>query len=623
MNPDTNVSRANFTDAVRGWTQWSGRVVATEYDPAGRIAGVRPAASTSYYAGAASTDPVNRLQYAAHGAMSALQLGNGLWEHTTFNSRLQPTEIGLGATSADANHLRLSYSYGTTENNGNVRTQTITAPNLTLQQTYTYDELNRLATAQESTGTQQVWQQSYSYDRYGNRAVAAGSFILNAAQTPQSLAAFTANTNRLTNGSYDNAGNLTVDAEGHTYAYDGENRQLSYDGGASSSGGANYYYDGDGRRVKKVAGVVTTIFVYNVLGQLVAEYMENQPQSQSSGTSYVTVDTLGSTRARSDAAGVVKERHDYLPFGEELYAAGGRSTVPGYMQDSVRQKFTGYERDNETGLDYAQARYYSSTQGRFTSVDPFNPILNKQASANPRAAGSEFIVWISKPQRWNRYTYALNNPLRYLDQDGEDPQEALEALSKAVQRLGRFSELARGMVTTGKVTVYTTATQIALESLFGKEVVFKAGNLKRASEIEFAKEVSAFEGRSFLGMDKAGMDGFLHDGQLPTSNPQPIQLQENSRGGMSRIEDDAFEHEYSAQRARLKNLDLYVKATDKDVTVASVLNSIKNWGDRGGLVTLTNRGTFKSVTILAQDGVVRVDRGKVYSCDSSGRCHSQ
>ena len=401
--PNYTYDRAGHLTAQ---TYPSGRIVTTEYDAAGRIAGVKNQTG-SYYAGAAATDATNRFQYAAHGALAALRLGNGLWEHTNFNSRLQPTEIGLGGTSADSIHLRLGYSYGTTENNGNLRTQTITAPNLTLQQSYTYDEVNRLETAREMNGAQPVWQQSYGYDRYGNRAVLPGSLILNAAQTPQSLSAFTANTNRLTNGSYDNAGNLTVDAEGHTYAYDGENRQTSYDGGASSSGGANYSYDGDGRRVKKVAGVVTTLFVYNALGQVVAEYAENQPPSNSSGTSYLTADALGSIRARTDAAGVVKERHDYLPFGEELYAAGGRSTVPGYMQDSVRQKFTSKERDNETGLDYFLARYYSSAQGRFTSVDPL--------MASARTAD---------PQTWNRYSYTWNNPINLIDPLGLDPQDS-------------------------------------------------------------------------------------------------------------------------------------------------------------------------------------------------------
>jgi RHS repeat-associated protein len=67
--------------------------------------------------------------------------------------------------------------------------------------------------------------------------------------------------------------------------------------------------------------------------------------------------------------------------------------------DGVRQKFTGYERDSETGLDYAKARYYSSTQGRFTGVDPI--------SGRP-----------GDPQSWNRYTYVGNNPLVFTDPSG-------------------------------------------------------------------------------------------------------------------------------------------------------------------------------------------------------------
>jgi RHS repeat-associated protein len=94
-------------------------------------------------------------------------------------------------------------------------------------------------------------------------------------------------------------------------------------------------------------------------------------------------------------------RHDYLPFGEELGAgAGGRAQGYGAV-DNVRQQFTGYERDGETNLDYAQARYFASTQGRFTSVDPL------LASGRPPG-----------PQTWNRYAYALNSPLRYTDPTG-------------------------------------------------------------------------------------------------------------------------------------------------------------------------------------------------------------
>ena len=152
----------------------SGRVVMTEYDAAGRIAGVKNAMSGSYYAGAVGTDAANRIQYSAHGAVSAMKLGNGLWEHTNYNSRLQPTQIGLGTLSTNSSLWQLDYSYGMTDNNGNVRTQTLTLPGgLSLAQSYEYDAVNRLKLAQENNGSS--WKQVYAYDQYGNRTFETGT----------------------------------------------------------------------------------------------------------------------------------------------------------------------------------------------------------------------------------------------------------------------------------------------------------------------------------------------------------------------------------------------------------------------------------------------------------------
>jgi RHS repeat-associated protein len=66
-----------------------------------------------------------------------------------------------------------------------------------------------------------------------------------------------------------------------------------------------------------------------------------------------------------------------------------------------RYQFTGKERDGETGLDDFGARYYASNMGRFMSPDPL------LASAT-----------LENPQSWNRYSYALNNPLRLTDPEG-------------------------------------------------------------------------------------------------------------------------------------------------------------------------------------------------------------
>lgn len=111
---------------------------------------------------------------------------------------------------------------------------------------------------------------------------------------------------------------------------------------------------------------------------------------------------------------VTGQRHDFLPFGESIPAGlNGRLATDGYGASenlSVLNKlFTGKERDAETNLDYFGARYMSAAQGRFSSPDPFIPIGLKP---------KEFLGWISNPQRWNRYAYALNNPLRFIDPTG-------------------------------------------------------------------------------------------------------------------------------------------------------------------------------------------------------------
>ena len=119
------------------------------------------------------------------------------------------------------------------------------------------------------------------------------------------------------------------------------------------------------------------------------------------GTSYLTADMLGSTRAITDPAERVRARHDYLPFGEEIGAGvAGRTTGQGYVRiaDGNRKRWAQLERDDETGLDYANARYYSNLHGRFTSPDP---ILSSGR--------------IEAPQTWNKYHYALGNPLKYSD----------------------------------------------------------------------------------------------------------------------------------------------------------------------------------------------------------------
>jgi RHS repeat-associated protein len=108
-------------------------------------------------------------------------------------------------------------------------------------------------------------------------------------------------------------------------------------------------------------------------------------------TTYYHDDHLGTSQVLTSGLGYPIWQGTFLPFGQEY---NPQITTNHY-------KFTGKERDSETGLDYFGARYYAGAMGRFITPDPL------------MASGH-----VSDPQSWNRYTYTLNNPLRYTDPTG-------------------------------------------------------------------------------------------------------------------------------------------------------------------------------------------------------------
>jgi RHS repeat-associated protein len=264
--------------------------------------------------------------------------------------------------------------------------------------------LYRVTEAKEASNSTQTWKQIFGYDRYGNRTTHE-KYIGTTQQTLDAVThpAIDNTKNRFSTGqgyTFDENGNIVVDAQGRQFVFNGDNKQTEVKD-ASNNVIGEYFYDGEGKRIKKVAGDQTTIFVYSG-AKLIAEYSTETPP-QNPTTSYTITDQLGSPRIIVNSLGEVVSRRDFMPFGEELEADGTyRTTTQKYGQpDRVRQRFTGYQKDEETGLDFAEARMYQNLHGRFTVVDP---LLASGKSADP--------------QTFNRYVYVLNNPLILTDPSG-------------------------------------------------------------------------------------------------------------------------------------------------------------------------------------------------------------
>lgn len=402
----TTEYKYNLSGALSEETYPSTRVVKNVLDANGNLEMVQSKKNQT----AGFFDYGKNFTYTGAGAVSSMQLGNGRWESTTFNSRLQPTQVALGTLQNGADKLKLNYDYGTTNNNGDVLSQTITVPmagsaaGFTAAQNYSYDSLNRLKSAQEIINSSQSWKQTFVFDRYGNRNfdTANTTTLGSCPAANQCNPAVDVANNKFTTGqgySYDLAGNIISDAQGRTFNYDAENKQKSVASSGSSLG--TYFYDGDGKRVKKLVGTETTIFVYDAAGKMVAEYTTSAPTTTQ--VSYLTSDALGTPRINTDANGNVMARHDYMPFGEEIDSTitSVRNVNLNYGDDGIKKKFTAYERDLESSLDFAEARMYNFNYGRFTTSDPL------------LASGR-----IEDPQTWNRYAYVLNNPLNYVDPTG-------------------------------------------------------------------------------------------------------------------------------------------------------------------------------------------------------------
>jgi len=294
-------------------------------------------------------------------------------------------------------------------------------------QLFSYDSLNRLATAetlhqnqpwwQGDSPTAECWGEQFNYDPWGNLTGISpvSSAYTGCTQENWSMTATTKNQLQDTNNDhvYDAAGNLIQPGPiGGPYVFDAENH-------LTSAGGIAYLYDGDGKRVGKAPANTPTqpnyLYWYGTGFQILEEtdgagnyeyfnaYFNGMFLARSEPDNWVDhffLDALGNVRSVYGDGDPDGGASDYYPFGGERPIPSCCPTNPGGV--NVPFKFTGKERDSESGLDNFGARYDSSSIGRFMSADQLGP------GQHP-----------GNPQTWNLYSYVLNNPLKLVDPTGE------------------------------------------------------------------------------------------------------------------------------------------------------------------------------------------------------------
>ncbi len=332
-------------------------------------------------------DPANRL----------LSISGNLNESRTYNVMGQLTQITSGWYGTPM--LNVSYNYSSTQNNGKVASQT---DHMSGEQVvYAYDALNRLASA---GATNSSWGQSYAYDGFGNlldQTVTAGT-------APSLSVVYNAATNQQTTDCTDANGNVlgaTVGGNcyGPSYSYDAKNRI------SAAAGGTMFYtYAPDNKRVWRYGtdgnGTQTSseIAFWSVTGKKLFTCNLTPGTAVLQNNVYVEILNCPIVAANSYFGGKLISNGILFPVQDRLGSIGkfypwGQEKPSATTNNT--EKFTGYFRDSETGLDYADQRYHQPGMGRFLSVDRGAPTPNN-------------------PGSWNRYAYVQGDPVNSADHSG-------------------------------------------------------------------------------------------------------------------------------------------------------------------------------------------------------------
>lgn len=439
--------------------------------------------------------------YSAAGPMTSITYGNGVAMSIGLDSRYRIKSIKSPSSSGTI--LNLTYGY-TGENVTGITDVRDSSKSMT----FGYDNRDRMTSA-SATG---LWGSlTFAYDDLGNRTSETRTGLSTSVTYNYTSNRLTSTTGgRAATYAYDTNGRMnsrTISGAtcGFTWAGDSYLTQTSVSGGSTTS----YAYDPDGLRVRSTNSSGTSYYVHDLFGNILAEYNSSGTLTEEHvyvnsfciarfvGTTptYLHFDALGTPLAHTNSSASVIWRGAYEPFGSEAYAS---------TTTTENQKFAGKELDTDISLYYFGARYHDPLIGRFVSVD--------------KVVGDPAI-----PQGLNRYSYSVNNPIRYSDPSGNIFDTVLDVIGVAIDIHAIYTEgattenlvmlgadlagaLIPGLPSPGAMKLGKRALEAAGEAKVGSEMVKGA-----ARSLENAGEALAEHGFCFV----AGTLVWTEDGLKP------------------------------------------------------------------------------------------------------------
>ncbi len=428
-NNEGQVASVTYPQRFEGNYQ-TRREVNHGFDSMARLNSVQTKLGTEWDPSPGWQSVISGVQFNAFGAVTSLN-HLGVTESRSYNVLGQMTRMTKGSL------IDVEYRFSATANDGKILSQKnwLTGEDVV----YAYDELERLISASTTAGAS--WGLSWSFDGFGNRL----SQTVTQGTGPSSVTLMNGNTNRISSAgyAYDPNGNMTQMPKGSgsmTLDYDLSNR---VSGLSHPDGTEQYRYAPDNRRVWRSAGKgacfagrgndqefywggfngygntgegqTEQVILYSPGGQKMGAYcLSFSPNlkyfavTASEENVYYGGRLVGKRMAALSVAnsGVVSaftadrlqskgNGSNYYPYGESKTSTSGDD----------REGFATYTRDEKSGLDYADQRWYASGVGRFGSPDPYKSNSGGSGDSNDSMS-------------WNKYSYVLSDPISFYDPEG-------------------------------------------------------------------------------------------------------------------------------------------------------------------------------------------------------------